>query len=86
MCGGNELRDGRLSIRLVGAAWALSAVVIVGVYNGVFISLLTVPTYTPIVNSLDDLANSKDVKFVTIRSTAVDAAILVSGNMNYFVT
>lgn len=38
---------------------------------------LAVPSYTPVVNSLDDLASDRFIKPVTIKSTAVDDMMLV---------
>lgn len=62
----------------IGATWCLTSVVFIYVYTGVLTSLLAVPNYIPIINTLDELAASSTLKPVTIRSTAVDDMMLVS--------
>ncbi|XP_057364910.1 glutamate receptor U1-like isoform X2 [Daphnia carinata] len=51
--------------------------------QGVLTSLLAVPNYIPIINTLDELATSSVIKPVTIRSTAVDDMMLNAKNGTY---
>ena len=59
------------------ATWCLTSIVFIYVYTGVLTSILAVPGYAPIINTLDELATSSSVKPVTIKSTAVDDIMLV---------
>ena len=72
------MADDRYRTRMMLGVWSLACVVLLNVYNGMLISILTVPSYTPVVNSIEDVAASSRVKFTTIRSTAVDATVLVN--------
>lgn len=75
--------ENRLALRLTGATWSLTNVVFIYVYTGVLTSLLAVPNYVPIINTLDELATSSIIKPVTIRSTAVDDMMLNAKNGTY---
>lgn len=75
---GKYLATGRHRARLIAAGWSLSVVVLIHFYMANLISILTVPSYEALVDSIEDVAAKPHVKFSTIRSTAVDAAILVT--------
>lgn len=51
--------------------------VFIYVYTGVLTSILAVPNFVPAITTLDELATSSIIKPVTIKSTAVDDAMLV---------
>jgi hypothetical protein len=48
-------------MRIFGAFWLLMMTVIVYAYSGLLISCLTVPTMTKPIETLQDVADSKDI-------------------------
>ncbi|XP_057376140.1 ionotropic receptor 93a-like [Daphnia carinata] len=50
----------KLSLRLIAGLWCLTMVVLVNAYSSTLMSYLTVPKLTPIVNTLAELAVSRD--------------------------
>ena len=62
---------------LQAASWCLTSVVFINCYTGVLTSILAAPSYMPSIKNLEELASSKIMKPVTIKSTAVDDIMLV---------
>ena len=71
-------RSSRHSFRVLAGFWALVGMVLVNSYSGIIISSLTVPKMKPSVESLQDLAVSKDVGVILRSDTVIGQQILVS--------
>ena len=57
--------------------WLLMTIVLANGYAGVLFSFLSVPKLEPIVNSLDELAESKTVQLVTLEKTTWALQLMV---------
>ncbi|EFX69520.1 hypothetical protein DAPPUDRAFT_258443 [Daphnia pulex] len=68
----------RNSFRILAGFWLLGAMVLVNSYSGIVISSLTVPKMMPPIETLDDLAASKDVEIIVRHDTLIGEQILVS--------
>ena len=78
MNAGVSLPSNKLALRLVGGAWCLLGFVLVTAYQSVLISFILTPVMEqPLVNSLVDAANKKDVIFLVDKDLALDLAITV---------
>ena len=67
----------QFSQRIVGAIWALAAVVLMYTLKGTLVSSLSVPKYEPVVNSFDDLARSDSLKIMAYKGTDLHDRIMV---------
>lgn len=67
----------RFSFRLLIGAWLLVAMVLVNSYSGTVISFLTVPRMKPPINTLEDLATSRDVNLILYRDIVITRQIMV---------
>ena len=78
MNAGVSLSSNKLALRLVGGAWCLLGFVLVTAYQSVLISfILTQVMEPPLVNSLVDVANKKDVQIVVEKGNSMDMQITV---------
>ncbi|EFX69521.1 hypothetical protein DAPPUDRAFT_258444 [Daphnia pulex] len=66
----------RNSFRILAGFWLLGAMVLVNSYSGIVISSLTVPKMMPPIETLDDLAASKDVEIIVRHDTLIGEQIL----------
>lgn len=71
-----QLRS-RGSYILVGI-WCLMAVVLANGYGGVLFSFLSVTKLEPIVNSLEELAQSKNLQLIIQHQSELDIRFLVT--------
>jgi hypothetical protein len=72
----------RNSYRILAGFWLLGAMVLVNSYSGIVISSLTVPKMMPPIETLEDLAVSKDVEIIVRHDTLIGEQILVSEKRN----
>lgn len=72
----------RNSFRILAGFWLLGAMVLVNSYSGIVISSLTVPKMMPPIETLEDLAASKDVEIIVRHDTLIGEQILVSEKRN----
>ncbi|XP_046454702.1 glutamate receptor ionotropic, kainate glr-3-like isoform X2 [Daphnia pulex] len=73
--GGREAVS-RFSFRVLAGAWVLCAMVLVNSYTGIVTSALTTPKMKQPINTLEELAASKEVKIVLRSDTAIGVQIL----------
>ncbi|KZS20608.1 Uncharacterized protein APZ42_012667 [Daphnia magna] len=64
---GGRLPCNRLSLRLIAGSWCLMAVVLSYGFSGTLISNITAPKYEPVINTYEDMANSKTMR-ITVAS------------------
>ncbi|KAI9559878.1 hypothetical protein GHT06_013885 [Daphnia sinensis] len=64
---GGRLPCSRLSLRLIAGSWCLMAVVLGYGFSGTLISNITAPKYDPVINTYEDMANSKTMR-ITVAS------------------
>ena len=57
--------------------WCLMAVVLANAYGGVLFSFLTVGKLEPAINSLDELAKSRNVEIITLNGLELTNRFLV---------
>ena len=69
------------SFRIAITGWCLSSVVLVYAYNGSLTSFMAFPKTYPIVNSLDELAESSQLQVVTWKSHFFESILLVFPNI-----
>jgi len=67
----------QFSHRIVGAIWALAAVVLMYTLKGTLVSSLSVPKYEPVVNTFDDLARSDSLKIMSYKGSVLHDRIMV---------
>ncbi|XP_042858447.1 glutamate receptor ionotropic, delta-1-like [Penaeus japonicus] len=65
---GNDMRQSEPA-RILSAFWWVYCIIIIYTYNGTLIAFLTIPRLTNLINSLDELANQRDVLW-TYRSNS----------------
>ena len=65
-------------MRLVVAGWCLMAIVLVNCYTSSLVSYLMAPRFLPLINTVQDLADSRDLKIAVFKFSAVDSALFVS--------
>lgn len=66
-----------LATRLVVAAWCLISIVIVNSYTSSLVSHLMAPKFSPLINTVQDLADSREISIVVLKHTSVDSALFV---------
>jgi len=66
------------SLRISLAGWCLGSVVFIYAYSGTLTSFMTFPKSYPIVNSLEELANSSELEAVTWKSHFFESILLVN--------
>ena len=67
----------RLSISMVAGTLMLGAVVLTAAYQGVFTSLLTVPRYNFVVDSVEEAVANEKIDILTVSGISVDRFIMV---------
>ena len=73
-----SLPSNKLALRLVGGAWCLLGFVLVTAYQSVLISFILTPVMEPpLVKSIVDVANKKDVRFLVEKGNAVELQFTV---------
>ena len=60
----------------------LGIFVITNYYTGSFTSIISIPQFDPIVNSIEELANSKTVKALLVRGSSTDEYFMVNFILN----
>lgn len=73
-------RDAEFSLakKLVVAVWCLIAVVFVNSYTSSLVSYLTAPKFVPLINTVQDLADSRELQVSSLKFTSIDSTLLVS--------
>ena len=73
-------RDAEFSLakKLVVAVWCLIAVVFVNSYTSSLVSYLTAPRFVPLINTVQDLADSRELQVSSLKFTSIDSTLLVS--------
>lgn len=66
-----------LSTRLLVAAWCLVAIVIVNSYTTTLASYLMAPRYKPLVNSIEDIADSSRPMLMVLKEGSYESFLLV---------
>lgn len=66
-----------LAKRLVVAAWCLMAVVLVNSYTSSLVSYLMAPKYVSLMNTIQDLAESKEISLIVLKHTSMHSELLV---------
>ncbi|EFX83375.1 hypothetical protein DAPPUDRAFT_315894 [Daphnia pulex] len=64
------------AVRIIAAAWCLPSVVFIYLYSGCLTSFITIPKLHPLIESLDDLATSADLKLTILKDTVFESMIL----------
>ncbi|XP_032793287.2 glutamate receptor ionotropic, delta-1 isoform X2 [Daphnia magna] len=75
---GGRLPCNRLSLRLIAGSWCLMAVVLSYGFSGTLISNITAPKYEPVINTYEDMANSKTMR-ITVASGSPFAENMLNG-------
>jgi hypothetical protein len=75
----------RHSFRILTGIWLLGAMVLVNSYSGIVISSLTVPRMKPPIETLQDLATSKETGIVLRYDMTMGEQILVSEGFKTYV-
>lgn len=65
------------STRIAAASWCLTSVVLVYLYSGCLISFMTVPKFRPLVETLDELADHKELQIATLDTHFFQSMLLV---------
>lgn len=66
---------------IVLSVWCLACVVLVYLYTGVLISYLTIPKMRPIVETVEELAESTRLQVVAIKNSIFESTLLVSSEL-----
>ena len=74
------------SIRITMSAWCLACVVLTYLYSGCLVSFVTIPKLRPIVENLDELANSNQLEVATMKSHFFESYLLVLCILVFFST
>ena len=74
-----------LSMRMVITVWCLTAVVLVNAYTSSLVSYLMAPRFLPLINTVQELADSHDLKIAVLKFSAIDSTIFVSIQALYLV-
>lgn len=69
--------------RIVAGVWCLTSVVFVYLYSGCLTSFMTIPKLHPIIESLDDLADSADLELTILRNTVFETMIMEATSGTY---
>ena len=79
---GNWNPSQKTSLRLIIGAWCLATLVLLNAYGSVITSFLTVTKLEPIVNTLEELADTRQpLKLMMIRHTPREQRFLVHAQM-----
>ncbi|XP_063595355.1 probable glutamate receptor [Penaeus indicus] len=73
---GNNMRQSEPA-RILSAFWWVYSITIIYTYNGTLIAFLTIPSLTNLINSLDELANQRDVLW-TYRSNSAHETLFAN--------
>lgn len=65
------------SVRIALSLWLLGSTVVVNVYSGTLMSSLAVPKLQPAVNSLEELAESKDLVLTFNANSVISQIVMV---------
>ena len=84
-CSGYHVRLNSRARTIVIVIWLLMTIVLANGYAGVLFSFLSVPKLEPIVNSLEELAESKTVQLVTLEKTTWALQLMVKNTNQYLI-
>ena len=73
---GSHTRD-RSSYKILTGIWLLSMVVLINGYSGVLTSYLTIPKLNPIANTLQEVADSKELRVTVEKNVSISQSFLV---------
>lgn len=66
-----------LAARIVVASWMLMGTVFVNCYTSSLLSYLMAPKFLPLISTVQDLADSRDILIAVPKHTSVDSALFV---------
>ena len=75
---GNFLSSPKLFIRILAGIWCLMTVVVAYSFSGSLTSFLTTPVYEPVVDTFDDLAQSKTLKLTVEANGLLGQSFMVN--------
>ncbi len=75
---GVTLRNNSSSFRLVWGVSFLGIFIICNYYTATYTSLVSMPTFNPIINSIEELADSETVNALIVKGSTTEEYILVS--------
>ncbi|KAI9556332.1 hypothetical protein GHT06_018906 [Daphnia sinensis] len=64
--------------RIVVASWLLMGTVFVNCYTSSLLSYLMAPTFLPLISTVQDLADSRDIQIAAPKHTSVDSALFAA--------
>ena len=67
-----------MSARQMISVWCLTAVVLANSYISTLVSYITAPRFTPLINTVQDLADSHHLQIAILRFSATDFNLFVS--------
>ncbi len=67
-----------LSMKMIIGIWCLTAIVLVNSYTSSLVSHLMAPRFVPIINTAQELADSRELKISALEFSSVDSTIFVS--------
>lgn len=73
---GSHTRD-RSSYKILAGLWLLSMIVLINGYSGVLTSFLTIPKLNPIANTLQDVAESNELRVTIEKNVLLSKFLLV---------
>ena len=65
-------------LRLVGGSWCIAALILTTMYSDILIAFIMAPDIKPLVNSVQELADSDEVNLVVWAKYATEGYILVN--------
>lgn len=80
----DEIANLTPSTQVLVAGWCLATFVLVQSYTSCLVSNLTAPRFIPLINTLEELANSHDITLVMLKytSTASFLSVIISFLIN----
>ena len=82
---GDPCKHKSLSFRIVAGTWVLAAFVFVQAYQSILFSYIISPITLPLINSVGDLAESKDINFLVRRGGTFEYFFKVYRNNIHFI-
>ncbi|XP_057374504.2 glutamate receptor ionotropic, delta-2-like [Daphnia carinata] len=67
-----------LATRIVVASWLLMGTVFVNCYTSSLLSYLMAPTFLPLISTVQDLADSRDIQIAAPKHSSVDSALFAA--------
>lgn len=65
-------------LKIIASVWCLAVLIITTYYTADFTSFITVPSYKPLIKSIYELHERRDLDVITDKGTNADAVIMVN--------